>query len=75
MIDQNSGARVGPEEAVCLHGRVGRLEESAREFVARVSAITAEYCPPSERNGVRDRAEYARRDGDSRSCRRPAICS
>ena len=24
-----------------------------------MSAITAECCPPSERNGVRDRAEYA----------------
>ena len=24
-----------------------------------MSAITAECCPPSQRNGVRDRAEYA----------------
>jgi hypothetical protein len=28
-----------------------------------VSAITAECCPPSERNAVRDGAEYARNHG------------
>jgi hypothetical protein len=27
--------------------------------VERVSAISAECCPPSERNGVRDGVEYA----------------